>query len=579
MIDSDDDTLDQIYSFADFSEQSSKMKITKWLPPEQESFENENNNNHRNNFIYMVDGQSKNTINGTSPKSSRSKFKSYENNSNYNSIEFNDNYSPFNSRKSSPKRTVKINEMNSSPPLPPQLQNQYVLPEYEIQTFTVDLLDDNISTYSDNVILNQSFKRQNDKLEPKTEARVYVNNPELILENYNNNSVSPPRSPTTSISRYNSHSPTGNKSKVRVDSSPYSKLVSLSQYSSNSNTPNLNSRYSKNRNVSINNNLRESINHVSQPINKNNTKNEHFYEIEHSSTIIHKEIQNSPTSVNKVNSVYQKTQSQNQISAPVTTLPPPPPPPLPAFFNNSNQSNKESNDLGHNNQSILNLTSGNSSVSSGMLKFQKTKSVVKSSNTPPPAPPPPSSFFSSNSSKPNGGLNDELNSKLSKIRKKVEQHVNNSKKNHSNHNYITNQKNNDHEIQTNHSNDQNMIHKFDPNKIDYSIKKKDYHSLKANGENGIYKFDPSITSNRNEKENKSDFNSYNNFSDYMINPNETFTQKAKKALENYKNTRGSNSSNSDIHENNILKSKKFSNSKHAPLPFKNERNDEPKFIQ
>ena len=55
IVDSDDDTLDQIYSFADFSEQSSKMKIQKWLPPEQESIENEiNDDNHKNNFIYII---------------------------------------------------------------------------------------------------------------------------------------------------------------------------------------------------------------------------------------------------------------------------------------------------------------------------------------------------------------------------------------------------------------------------------------------------------------------------------------------------------------------------------------------
>ena len=564
------------------------MKIQKWLPPEQESIENEiNDDNHKNNFIYMVDGQSKNTVNGSSPKSIRSKYKKYENNnnnnnhnnnsnnnySNYKTIGINDNYSPLNSRNNSPKRTFKVGEVYSLPQQPPQPQNQYVLPEYEIQTFTVDLLDDNISTYSDNIILNQSFKRQNDKLEPKTEARVYVNNPDLIIENYTyNSSTSPPRSPTTSIYRYNSNSPTENRSKVRVDSSPYSRLVSETQYN--------NSIYSKNRNVSINDNLRRE--HVSQPSNNHDSKNKHFYEIEHSSTLIQKEIRNSPTLINKINSVYQKTQST------IPTPPPPPPPPLPSFFNNNNNhSHKISNNLGNNssnNQSTLNLTSGNSSVSSGMLKFQKTKSVVKPAATPPPPPPPPppSSFFSSNNSHPSGGLNDELNSKLSNIRKKVEQNVNNSQKTHLNHNY-NNQKNNYSDIKK----DENMIHRFDPSNIDNSVKRKEYHSLKANGENGIYKFDPSITSNGNEKENKNGVNYYNqnlkinnqdNSSDYIINPNETFTQKAKKALENYRNTRGSNSSNSDINDDNLVKLKKFSKSKHAPLPFKNETNDEPKFI-
>lgn len=35
-IDSDDDTLDQIYGFADFSEHTSKMKINKWLSKSQD---------------------------------------------------------------------------------------------------------------------------------------------------------------------------------------------------------------------------------------------------------------------------------------------------------------------------------------------------------------------------------------------------------------------------------------------------------------------------------------------------------------------------------------------------------------
>jgi hypothetical protein len=42
-----------------------------------------------------------------------------------------------------------------------------------------------------------------------------------------------------------------------------------------------------------NDNLRKE--HVSQQSNNHDSKNKHFYEIEHSSTLIQKEIRNSPT--------------------------------------------------------------------------------------------------------------------------------------------------------------------------------------------------------------------------------------------------------------------------------------------
>lgn len=71
--------------------------------------------------------------------------------------------------------------------------------------------------------------------------------------------------------------------------------------------------------------------------------------------------------------------------------------------------------------------------------------------------------------------------------------------------------------------------------------------------------------------------------EFELDPNETFTAKAKKALENYKNTKSSGSSISSQGNNSTTSSylkpnsKSHSKSKHAPLPFRSD-NDEPKFV-
>ena len=62
-------------------------------------------------------------------------------------------------------------------------------------------------------------------------------------------------------------------------------------------------------------------------------------------------------------------------------------------------------------------------------------------------------------------------------------------------------------------------------------------------------------------------------------PNETFTSKAKKALESYKVSKnGSTSSSDSAQENNQDELRRGSSkSKHAPLPFRTDPN-EPKFV-
>ncbi len=239
-----------------------------------------------------------------------------------------------------------------------------------------------------------------------------------------------------------------------------------------------------------------------------------------------------------------------------------------------------------------------------MLKFQKTRSNKLTVH-------------------PSGGLQDELKSRLVAVRKQFSQKsesikLSDSKDEESNQKAAAESGLNESEANV------NQIHRFDPKQLEpdeplddketsqmtitnddhdnerdpnrsslLKEKKKDYHSLKANGENGVYKFDPQsvntngyhhVQMNGSENENVerdglgSKRGSTKSNVEYELDPNETFTSKAKKALENYKNTRSSNSSNSDFHDELTMK-KKFSKSKHAPLPFKNETKDEPKLIQ
>ena len=53
-VESDDDTLDQIYGFADFSEHASKMKINKWLSKSQDD---EDEINHIDSNYYLAGSQ------------------------------------------------------------------------------------------------------------------------------------------------------------------------------------------------------------------------------------------------------------------------------------------------------------------------------------------------------------------------------------------------------------------------------------------------------------------------------------------------------------------------------------------
>lgn len=57
--------------------------------------------------------------------------------------------------------------------------------------------------------------------------------------------------------------------------------------------------------------------------------------------------------------------------------------------------------------------------------------------------------------------------------------------------------------------------------------------------------------------------------EYEINPNETFTSKAKRALEMYKTTKGSDSASVSSQSNGAVLRVK-SSSRHAPMPFRSD---------
>lgn len=135
-----DDTLD-IYGFANFSERNSQMKINKWKSQTDDEFEQEPNFNNQFRFK-KSDGFSLDNNPNTSRLSSASN-------------RINTKYSP------------RYNTIST---------NTNVQKEYETQSITLDFNDD-ASLASNN--LDQ--KLVNLRNHPKTEARVYVNNPEIFM--------------------------------------------------------------------------------------------------------------------------------------------------------------------------------------------------------------------------------------------------------------------------------------------------------------------------------------------------------------------------------------------------------------
>ena len=142
-IDSDDDTLDQIYGFADFSEHTSKMKINKWLSKSQDDeddlatrYMNSNENSQNNSRM-----------------NSGNKLKRNE-------------YVP----------DLELHRQNSLRDESPDF-HQKSQQEYEVQSFTLEFNDDLVSLAS----FNYKNQRKESKSIPKTEARVYVNNPDIFV--------------------------------------------------------------------------------------------------------------------------------------------------------------------------------------------------------------------------------------------------------------------------------------------------------------------------------------------------------------------------------------------------------------
>lgn len=101
----------------------------------------------------------------------------------------------------------------------------------------------------------------------------------------------------------------------------------------------------------------------------------------------------------------------------------------------------------------------------------------------------------------------------------------------------------------------------------------------AESETNIYRFDPNNLNTSHDTfkpVGKQQTNGNNGFP----NMNDTFTQRAKKVLESYKNSKSDSSSftNESMDELSNLKTKKTQSSKHAPLPFRENQANEPKFV-
>lgn len=138
-----DDTLDQIYGFANFSERNSQMKINKWISKSPTDDENEIDFNQ----FRFKKLDSPNYYGG-----------SLDPNSRVSSAQHSNRY-----LKLSPRFNTISSDVN-------------VQAEYETQSFTLDFNDDASLTS------NHLLERVPSRSQPKNEARVYVNNPEIFVQ-------------------------------------------------------------------------------------------------------------------------------------------------------------------------------------------------------------------------------------------------------------------------------------------------------------------------------------------------------------------------------------------------------------
>ena len=558
--DSDDETLEQIYSFADFNDNTSKMKIKKWLSKSQDNDLNEYEPDYNNSISYNQN----NNISSRYPHVNQINFSSYSNgnsgshnnspryqnggyNNNNNNTNNNENISP-----RSPRLT-RYDETNTNPeiyydpsvirpsskskrpaPLAPDIdpnhyynnsnnslntfsiKNPDYEKEYEIQTFSIDLLDEMSISSRD-----YKFFEQIDRVEPKTEARVYVNNPDTA--------PAPPK-PST----YQPLSAQVNNNQLK-----YSKMngsptrASQAKPSTATNKTSILAEQSKSDSPKTNviHVEQSGMNHKSS-ILKNSNTNSSIVRNTNSSIIKNKPASNFQADLSKRSAStprFSQKATSNTSIAPAPPAPPPPPaPPL----------------------------------------SQQSSSVPNAPSFPPPPPPPlpqsePAGLlkFTKKTNKTNenrkmSSLQEELESKLFKVRQSLSENADDG----SNRNSV-NYKEDSALIVDNVNN----ILRFDPSLLKTESKKN-----LVNGHNGeINK--SNINHQMIHVNGHGNSNGMNgDDGEFILDPRETFTSKAKKALESYRNTKSSTSSIDGI---NVRVKSTSSKSKYPPMPsFANEQN-------
>lgn len=616
----EEDGLDQIYGFADFSnEHSSKMKINKWLSKSQDRDIDESEspiNGHQRPALSKNSYLTGNELN----EKRESRLTRFSDMKTTNEILYlkedydqNDNDDLIKKKNSNDQKTQK-NHLFSAHLYSikhSQEEDDFDEREYEIQTSTLDFSDElSISSHSDFKYLNRlSHFNGHAEIEPKTEARVFVNNPEIVVHKQSprqlyelvedpgktNQQRSRKMSPTSGNSFYAaknnfskaSNKPSENRSMSSSLSPPRqiygSHVEPFTQISlSNNNQPN----YSiKSQNSAQNTKstvptgpqairyyyhyyfprTKNSLKPILIPIHSENHDKQNQSPPSRQSQTVSKRISsNSSTATKFNNNTSFVNQQQNNHTKSFKS----------DIYNSLDDSkynviNVEpplSNSITHNNQRMsfkppleAHLINGNHD-SNNDHSYEYLHEVSNSitihqppspSFPPPPPPPPPlaiqnldnnSSGYlkarSSNSTAPN------LNGKMS-LQQELEQRLRKKKSASRKSSSSTEESTNNH----------NIVHRFDPTSISTN------HGL-SNGSNDFNGIDIDILNDE-------------------FNNNETFTSKAKKALESYKVSKTGSSSSSNDGSSEILDAVKIkkssSKAKHAPLPFRNDQN-EPKFV-
>ena len=550
--DSDDDTLDQIYDFADFTEP--KMKIKKWLfksPDDEEEIIVETRSKTDLHYYQPYGTSNENYYLGHSQNSS---IKATANNKTslqsdvelMRNITLNNSFSHI--QQSSPREIANNHESPNPIDIYTNNTNQQ---EYEVQSFTLEFNDDSSlvsNTYKSNA--------KDTKRIPKTEARVYVNNPDIftppparqlnqVITSSSASSFKIPSKPL--VAQTSSLAPKEKKS-ITFDA-PKSPIVRIISINDQLPAGKLSSPSSAKKPFAPV--LPTQTPSASPPPDYSNNESEASVEVK----------QQLPHT-DSVSSMSSNLEDEVAVElTPKPTPSPPPAPPLPVFMTPPSESTE---------QKPTEAVSAPPPPPPPPPPFPALKDLSKSSTASPPPPPPPppppmpavktdgllkfKKTSKSNSSKlksdvKSNELQRELEKKLSKIKKtiKLEEETNGGSSGGDGGNAAL--------ISLDNSNN---IHRFDPSLIQADVPAK-VKEVSFREHTEI--LDDSHASDNKENNASSSINELLDFD-----PTETFTAKAKQALEKYKNSKSSSNSPSESSAHSTL-DLKLKTKRHAPLPF------------